>query len=107
MKDRNPIAPATVEGARSIGILTFENQDGRMMEGAAGASIMDLRGRGRGWSRGWSGRGVPTPPSRLAGPVLEVIHHLPRPDARIRVSASTRGSTVRNHRMNSAQNLTA
>ena len=34
-----------VEGARSIGIPTFENQNGRMMEGEGGASIMDLRAR--------------------------------------------------------------
>jgi choline dehydrogenase len=42
----NPIAPAMVEGARSIGIQTFENQNGRMMEGAGGASILDIRARG-------------------------------------------------------------
>jgi choline dehydrogenase len=41
----NPIAPAMVEGARSIGIPTFENQNGRMMEGEGGASIIDLRSR--------------------------------------------------------------
>jgi choline dehydrogenase len=41
----NPIAPAMVEGARSIGIPTFENQNGRMMEGEGGASIIDLRAR--------------------------------------------------------------
>src|SRR5262249_6676396 len=39
----NPVAPATVEGARSVGIPTFENPNGRMMEGAGGASIADLR----------------------------------------------------------------
>src|SRR4029077_18194265 len=38
----NPIAPAMVEGARSVGIPTFENQNGRMMEGDGGASIFDL-----------------------------------------------------------------
>jgi choline dehydrogenase len=37
----NPLAPATVEGARSIGIPTFENPNGRMMEAGAGASISD------------------------------------------------------------------
>jgi choline dehydrogenase-like flavoprotein len=31
--DPNPIAPATLEGARSVGIPTFENPNGRMMEG--------------------------------------------------------------------------
>jgi choline dehydrogenase len=39
----NPIAPAMLEGARSVGIATFENQNGRMMEGAGGCSIMDVR----------------------------------------------------------------
>ena len=43
--DPNPIAPAMVEGARSIGIPTFENQNGRMMEGGGGASIADVRVR--------------------------------------------------------------
>jgi hypothetical protein len=32
-----------LEAARSIGIPTFENQNGRMMEGAGGSSIADLR----------------------------------------------------------------
>jgi len=41
----NPIAPAMLEGARSIGIPTFEHQNGRMMEGEGGASIIDLRAR--------------------------------------------------------------
>src|SRR5258708_13868778 len=31
--DPNPVAPAMVEGAHSVGIPTFENQNGRMMEG--------------------------------------------------------------------------
>jgi choline dehydrogenase len=43
--DPNPIAPAMLEGARSVGIPTFENQNGRLMEGAGGASIMDVRVR--------------------------------------------------------------
>src|SRR6202171_6383809 len=43
--DPNPIAPAALEGARSVGIPTFENQNGRMMEGEGGASILDLRAR--------------------------------------------------------------
>src|SRR5882757_7488298 len=40
--DPNPIAPAALEGARSVGIPTFENQNGRMMESGGGASIIDL-----------------------------------------------------------------
>jgi choline dehydrogenase len=43
--DPNPIAPAMVEGARSVGIPTYENHNGRMMEGDGGASILDLRVR--------------------------------------------------------------
>ena len=43
--DPNPIAPAMVEGARSFGIPTFESNNGRMMEGDGGASILDLRVR--------------------------------------------------------------
>ena len=34
-----------VEGARSIGIPTFESNNGRMMESNGGASILDLRAR--------------------------------------------------------------
>jgi choline dehydrogenase len=41
----NPLAPATVEGARSIGIPTFENPNGRMMELDGGAAISDVRTR--------------------------------------------------------------
>jgi choline dehydrogenase len=44
--DPNPIAPAALEGARSVGIPTFENHNGAMMEGAGGASIMDVLARG-------------------------------------------------------------
>jgi choline dehydrogenase len=40
--DPNPIAPAMIEGARSAGLPTFENQNGRMMEGDGGGSIFDL-----------------------------------------------------------------
>jgi len=43
--DPNPVAPAMVEGARSVGIPTFRSQNGLMMEGDGGASIMDLRVR--------------------------------------------------------------
>jgi choline dehydrogenase len=43
--DPNPIAPAMLEAARSVGIPTFENQNGRMMESAGGTSILDMRAR--------------------------------------------------------------
>jgi choline dehydrogenase len=43
--DPNPIAPAMVEGARSVGIPTFENHNGRMMEDGGGAAVIDLRVR--------------------------------------------------------------
>jgi choline dehydrogenase len=43
--DPNPVAPAMVEGARSVGIPAFQSQNGLMMEGDGGASIMDLRVR--------------------------------------------------------------
>lgn len=43
--DPNPLAPATVEAARSVGIPTFENPNGRMMEAAKGAAISDVRVR--------------------------------------------------------------
>jgi choline dehydrogenase len=43
--DPNPIATALLEGARLVGIPTFENQNGRLMEGEGGASIADLRVR--------------------------------------------------------------
>ena len=40
--DPNPIAPAMVDAACSVGIPSFENHNGRMMEGDGGASILDL-----------------------------------------------------------------
>jgi choline dehydrogenase len=43
--DPNPIAPAMLEGARSAGIPTFENHNGRMMEDGGGAALIDLRVR--------------------------------------------------------------
>ncbi len=43
--DPNPLAQATVEAAQSVGIPTFENPNGRMMEAAKGASISDVRVR--------------------------------------------------------------
>jgi choline dehydrogenase len=41
--DPSPIAPAMVEAARSVGIPTFENHNGRMMEESGGAAILELR----------------------------------------------------------------
>jgi choline dehydrogenase len=41
--DPNPVAPAMVEGARSVGIPPFESHNGRMMKGDGGASLLDLR----------------------------------------------------------------
>src|SRR3979411_399392 len=43
--DPNPIAPAMVEAARSIGMPTFDSNNGRMMEGGGGASIIDMNVR--------------------------------------------------------------
>jgi choline dehydrogenase len=40
--DPNPIAAAMLEGARSVGIPIFESNNGRMMEGEGGASLLDL-----------------------------------------------------------------
>ena len=39
----NPLAPATIEAAQSIGLPAFPNANGRMMEAARGASITDVR----------------------------------------------------------------
>jgi choline dehydrogenase len=44
-RNPHPLAAATVQAARSAGIPTFENPNGRMMEAEAGASIADLRVR--------------------------------------------------------------
>ncbi len=41
----NPLAPATLEAARTAGLPTFENANGRLMEAAKGASISDVRVR--------------------------------------------------------------
>jgi len=38
-RDPNPIAPAMLEAARSLGIPTFDDQNGEMMEGEGGAAI--------------------------------------------------------------------
>lgn len=39
----NPIAPAMLEAARSVGIPTFEDQNGAMMEGEGGCAIPNVR----------------------------------------------------------------
>src|SRR5215469_6458318 len=43
LQDPNPAAPALFEGIRSLGIETFENQNGRIMEADGGASVADMR----------------------------------------------------------------
>src|ERR1700727_1039875 len=43
--DPNPIAPAMVDGARSIGMPTFDSNNGRLMEDGGGASIIDVNVR--------------------------------------------------------------
>jgi choline dehydrogenase len=42
-RDPNPIAPAMLEAAGSLGIPTFDDQNGEMMEGDGGAAIANLR----------------------------------------------------------------
>jgi choline dehydrogenase len=44
-RDPHPIALAVLEGSRSIGIPTYENQNGQMMESEGGAAITDQRVR--------------------------------------------------------------
>lgn len=44
--DPHPIAPAMVDAAGSVGIPRFASNNGQMMEGNGGASIMDIRARG-------------------------------------------------------------
>jgi choline dehydrogenase len=41
--DPSPIGMGVLHGARSVGIPTFDNQNGRMMEGAGGAALLDVR----------------------------------------------------------------
>lgn len=43
--DPHPIAHAVVDGAKSLGIPTFDSHNGEMMEGPGGAAIIDLRVR--------------------------------------------------------------
>ncbi|GBG36998.1 choline dehydrogenase [Mycobacterium montefiorense] len=45
-RDPHPVGPAVLEAARSVGVVTFDNPNGKMMEGRGGAAIMDLRTRG-------------------------------------------------------------
>src|ERR1700730_12344945 len=49
--DPHPIASATLEAARSVGIPTFDSPNGRMMEGEGGCSVMDILIRN---ARRWS-----------------------------------------------------
>jgi choline dehydrogenase len=41
--DPNPLAPATVEAARSVGITTYPHPNGQLMEATQGAALGDLR----------------------------------------------------------------
>src|SRR5262245_25537862 len=43
--DPNPIAPAMLEGARMAGLAAFDSNNGAMMEGDGGASLLDIRAR--------------------------------------------------------------
>ncbi|MBV8291980.1 MAG: GMC family oxidoreductase, partial [Mycobacterium sp.] len=43
--DPNPLALATIDGAKSIGIPTFDSPNGEMMEGRGGAALADIRSR--------------------------------------------------------------
>ncbi|HEX3405656.1 MAG TPA: GMC family oxidoreductase N-terminal domain-containing protein [Caulobacteraceae bacterium] len=42
-RDPNPLAPAVVEAAQPFGIPTFDDHNGRMMEGEAGGALFNLR----------------------------------------------------------------
>src|SRR5262245_5667267 len=42
-RDPNPMAPAMLEAVRFLGIPTFDDQNGEMMEGEGGAAITNLR----------------------------------------------------------------
>jgi choline dehydrogenase len=41
-RDPNPLAPAVLGAARSIGIATFDDHNGQMMEGASGGALFNL-----------------------------------------------------------------
>jgi choline dehydrogenase-like flavoprotein len=45
-RNPHPAAPAVLEAARCLGLVPFDNPNGKMMEGKGGAAIMDLRTRG-------------------------------------------------------------
>jgi choline dehydrogenase len=42
-RDASPLAHAVLDGARSVGIPTYESHNGSMMDRAGGASILDVR----------------------------------------------------------------
>jgi choline dehydrogenase len=42
-RDPNPLAPAMLQAARSLGIPTFDDQNGEMMEGDGGAAITNVQ----------------------------------------------------------------
>jgi choline dehydrogenase len=42
LQDPSPAVPALFEGIRSLGVETFENQNGRIMEANGGASVPDM-----------------------------------------------------------------
>jgi choline dehydrogenase len=44
-QDPNPLALATVHGAKSIGIPAFDSPNGKMMEAPGGAALADIRSR--------------------------------------------------------------
>jgi choline dehydrogenase len=43
--DPSPLVTATLDGAKSVGVPTYGDQNSRMMEGAGGAAVLDLRAR--------------------------------------------------------------
>jgi choline dehydrogenase len=42
-RDPNPVAPAMLAAAQSLGIPTFDDQNGRMMEGSGGGALFNFR----------------------------------------------------------------
>jgi len=42
-RDPNPLAPAMLEAAQALGIPTFDDQNGQMMEGPGGGALFNLR----------------------------------------------------------------
>ncbi|WAC94488.1 GMC family oxidoreductase [Mycobacterium sp. Aquia_213] len=45
-RDPHPLTPALLEAARSLGVVPFDNPNGKMMEGKGGVAIVDLCTRG-------------------------------------------------------------